>query len=84
MQELPVEGRGKAGSDQREGLSPVQIPRRETLPTHAPRNLSTPAPRPPQLLLPASLRQPRKPGAAARAPGKSSQGEAGQLGMLSS
>ena len=32
MQELPVEGRGKVGSDQREGLSPAQIPQRETLP----------------------------------------------------
>lgn len=46
MQELPVDGRGKVGSDQRERLSPAQIPRRETLPPppHA-RNLSTPAPR---------------------------------------
>lgn len=45
MQELPVDGRGKVGSDQRERLSPAQIPRRETLPPppHA-RNLSTPPP----------------------------------------
>lgn len=43
MQELPVEGRGKVGSDQREGLSPVQIPRRETLPP-PPRATSPPPP----------------------------------------
>lgn len=83
MQELPVEGRGESGiRSARRAFSSSDPGVRQPLPP-PPRNLSTPPP-PPQLLLPASLRQPRKPGAAARSCKVLQGAEAGQLGMLSS